>query len=873
MRSRLLSLEQEMPDQDPSQGNFISRSLRWLVFAAGILVLGFALYEAFSFSFSKLVVLAASMFVVILLSKYEIKIANTNAIFTPKVLFSFWGIVSLGIAGGILLAACATISTFGKYRPNLSRTILVTAKDILLALIAGLVYNYAIDYFGRSQFVMPDERLVVPNELILAGLSMAVVHYCVSSLFSVASFKWEGELHKSKLRTIFFERAISHVVSYVATILLFITFDHFGSGFGLVVLPLAIVGNVAYEIHVRRLEHQTKQIYEASRMHLATVEVLATAIDARDQVGIGHVRRTQIYAVGLGKALGLSENEIDALRTGALLHDIGKLAVPDHILNKPGRLTSAEMEKTKIHSSVGAAILERVGFPYPVVPTVKYHHEFWDGSGYPEGLKAKEIPLTARILTIADAFDALRGSRPYRPAVSRDDASNFLRSRAGSQFDPNIVNIFLRNLRALEEQVEEQGLSYELEADSESNPLQASEKASSSNFVEQIKRANREVFTLYEMARDFGSSLNLEETLSLFTKKVADFVPFDTCLVYLMDDSNEFATAAYVEGKNWAMLLGKRVKVGEGATGYALKKCKPVENVDPSLDFGFTHSEICQEYVAMACLPLLADEKIIGAISIYSGELAVYEEEHLRLLETISRIAADAISKSVRHAETESHALTDPMTGLPNARNLQLQFEKEAARAKRSGHNLQLLVLDLDGFKAVNDTFGHKAGDAMLKEIGAVIQNELRDYDFLARYGGDEFVAIIPETESSDVIELCRRIETAVSEFCLPVGDGSVAVVGISVGSSSFPNHGETFDQLIVAADKAMYRAKAFHKQRNSRLGEQQLHARLLSSNDDLLEGLSTTQTPDLQNAAVDFESDLVVELDESHIVSYSSIN
>ena len=863
-----------MPDQDPSKDNLKSRSLRWLVFAAGILVLGFALYEAFAFSFSKLVVLAASMFVVILLSKYEVKIANTNATFTPKVLFAFWGIVSLGVAGGVLLAACATISIIGKYRPDRSKSILVTAKDVLLALIAGLVYNYAIDFFGSSPFVISDERLVVPNELILAGFSMAVAHYCLGSLLSFVSFKWEkGELHKSKLRTIFFERSVNHLISYVATILLFITFDHFGSGFGLVVLPLAIVGNVAYEIHVRRLEHQTKQIYEASRMHLATVEVLATAIDARDQVGIGHVRRTQIYAVGLGKALGLSENEIDALRTGALLHDIGKLAVPDHILNKPGRLTSAEMEKTKIHSSVGAAILERVGFPYPVVPTVKYHHEFWDGTGYPEGLKAKEIPLTARILTIADAFDALRGSRPYRPAVSRDDASNFLRSRAGTQFDPNIVNIFLRNLRTLEDEVEAQGLSYELEADSESNPLQASEKASSSNFVEQIKRANREVFTLYEMARDFGSSLNLEETLSLFTKKVADFVPFDTCLVYLMDDSNEFATAAYVEGKNRVTLLGKRVKVGEGATGYALKKCKPVENVDPSLDFGFTHSEICEEYVAMACLPLLADEKVIGAISLYSAELAVYEEEHLRLLETISRIAADAISKSVRHAETESHALTDPMTGLPNARNLQLQFEKEAARAKRSGHNLQLLVLDLDGFKAVNDTFGHKAGDAMLKEIGGVIQNELRDYDFLARYGGDEFVAIVPETDSSDVIELCRRIETAVSEFRLPVGDDSVAVVGISVGSSSFPNHGESFDQLIVAADKAMYRAKAFHKQRNSRLGEQQLQARLLSSNDDLLEGLSTTQTPELQNAAADFESDLVVELDESHIVSYSSIN
>lgn len=864
-----------MPDQDPTKDNSKSRLLRWLVLAAGIAVFGFALFEAFSFSFSKLIVLAASMFVVILVGKHEVRIPSTNATFSPKVLFAFWGIISLGLAGGVLLAACSAVSTFGKYRIDRRKSLLVTAKDILLTLIAGLSYNFALDFFRSSPFAISDARLVIPNELILAGFLMAFVHYGLGSLLSFGSFKWEkGELNKARIREIFVERAISHAVSYVATILMFIAFDQFGNGFGLVVIPLAIVGNVAYEIHTRRLEHQTKQIYEASRMHLATVEVLATAIDARDQVGIGHVRRTQIYAVGIGRALGLSENEIDALRTGALLHDIGKLAVPDHILNKPGRLTSAEMEKTKIHSLVGAAILEKVGFPYPVVPTVKYHHEFWDGSGYPEGLKAKEIPLTARILTVADAFDALRGSRPYRPAISRDDASNFLRSRAGTQFDPNIVNIFLRNLRTLENEVEAQGLSYDLEAASESNPLQASEKAASPNFVEQIKQANREVFTLYEMARDFGSSLNLEETLSLFTRKVADFVPFDTCLVYLMDDSNEFATAVYVEGKNRATLLGKRIKIGEGATGYVLKKCKPVENVDPSLDFVFSHSEISQEYVAMACLPLIADEKVIGAISLYSGELAVYEEEHLRLLETISRIAADAISKSVRHAETESHALTDPMTGLPNARSLQLQFEKEVARAKRSGHNLQLLVLDLDGFKTVNDTFGHKAGDAMLKEIGGVIQNELRDYDFLARYGGDEFVAIIPETDGADVIELCKRIEAAVNEFRLPLGDNAAAGVGVSVGSSSFPNHGESFDQLIVAADKAMYRTKAFHKQRNSRLEEQHIHVRLLSSSDDLLEGLSPmARTTELHDSVADLENDLVVELDESHIVSYSTIN
>ena len=216
---------------------------------------------------------------------------------------------------------------------------------------------------------------------------------------------------------------------------------------------------VAYRFHVASLGQKTKQITDFSRMHLATVEALATAIDARDQVGLGHVRRTQIYAVGIGKILELSENEINALRTGALLHDIGKLAIPDHILNKPGSLTPAELEKTKIHPVVGASILEKVGFDYPVVPTVKFHHECWDGRGYPEGLKGKDIPLTARILSVADAYDTLRGARPYRPPIARDEARQMILDSSGTRFDPAIVQTLMSNLSFLEAEIDAQGLA------------------------------------------------------------------------------------------------------------------------------------------------------------------------------------------------------------------------------------------------------------------------------------------------------------------------------------------------------------------------------------------------------------------------------
>ena len=651
------------------------------------------------------------------------------------------------------------------------------------------------------------------------------------------------------------------------------------TGFVLALLSLASAAYLAYQIHNRRLKQKTGEITEAARVHLATVEVLATAIDARDQVGIGHVRRTQIYAIGIGKKLNLPQDQINALETGALLHDIGKLAVPDHILNKPGQLTPAEMEKTKIHSSVGASILEKVGFVYPVVPTVKYHHEMWDGNGYPEGLKGEVIPLTARILAVADAYDTLRGARPYRAAVSRDEARKILINGAGTQFDPLIVDAFLRNLRQFETEVEKQGLSYDFDLRDKGEKLYfSSEHQTDQSYVEQIKRANREVFTLYELAKIFGSSLNLPETLSLFTKKIGEFVPFDTCAIYLIDDTKENAVIVYAEGKNSAALKNKRIKIGEGATGYVLKKRQSVQNINPALDFSSSQLEFMQEYASMAALPLITDKELIGAVSLYSCNLEGYEEEHLRLLETVSHIAADAISKSLQHAETEIRALTDPMTGLPNARSLQMQFEKEAARAERSGSSFQVLMLDLDGFKAVNDTFGHKAGDRLLKGVAKAMSGQLRDYDFLARYAGDEFVAIIPETETREVSELCRRLEKAVGDFQLPISEDNYARVGVSLGAAGFPQAGITFDQIVSAADRAMYRVKSVRREKQKAEAAKEMK-RVSASIETQTSEILQTNGQNLIHELIEAdliqqisEENFIIEVDESRIVS-SAIN
>jgi putative nucleotidyltransferase with HDIG domain len=194
-----------------------------------------------------------------------------------------------------------------------------------------------------------------------------------------------------------------------------------------------------YKIYLGRIEDEQRHVQQMSDLHLATIEALALAIDAKDQTAHTHIRRVQSYAASLARSVGMTENEIQGVKTGALLHDIGKLAVPEHILSKPGPLTQEEFQKIKVHPQVGAEIIAAVPFPYPVAPIILSHHERWDGKGYPEGLKGDEIPLGARILAVVDYYDALTSERPYHKAMTSEAAVGLLTQEAGKALDPNLV--------------------------------------------------------------------------------------------------------------------------------------------------------------------------------------------------------------------------------------------------------------------------------------------------------------------------------------------------------------------------------------------------------------------------------------------------
>src|SRR5271167_4665479 len=344
-------------------------------------------------------------------------------------------------------------------------------------------------------------------------------------------------------------------------------------------IPVIYVMYRSYRLYLGKLEDEKNHVEQMAALHLRTIEALALAIDAKDHTTHEHLQRVRVFAVEIGKEMGLKEAELEALRAAALLHDIGKLAVPEHIINKPGRLSPEEFEKMKIHPSVGGDILERVNFPYPVVPIVRAHHEKWDGTGYPNGLKGEQIPIGARILAAVDCLDALSSDRQYRRAMPLDAAMEVIAREAGKQFDPRVVEILQRNYAELERMAKSGPtsadalkLSKEIKViTNHAAPAVGFEKAqkrssSEGDFLASIVAARYEAQALLEFSIDLGRSLSLDETLSVVAARLRKLVPYDAIAIYLSRDGK--LIPEYVTGDDYRIFSSLEIPIGEGLSGW-----------------------------------------------------------------------------------------------------------------------------------------------------------------------------------------------------------------------------------------------------------------------------------------------------------------
>ncbi len=587
----------------------------------------------------------------------------------------------------------------------------------------------------------------------------------------------------------------------------------------ILVLPIVYWIYRSYRVYLDRLEGEKKHSEEIADLHLRTIEALSLAIEAKDHNTHDHLKRVQRYALRIGEDLNLDDSTLNAIRAAAMLHDIGKLAVPEQILSKPGRLTPEEFEKMKIHPIVGAEILDRVQFPYPVVPIVRSHHEKWDGSGYPDALSGESIPIGARILSVVDCFDALTSERPYRRAMSPQDAMAHLVAESGRSYDPRVVQCIERRYEALEQEVFSAGDDDNLSdlfslVDRPAAPsagfaeIPDDAEVRAASFLSSIVSARQEAQLLFELAQTLGNSLSLRETLSVVAVRLKEMIPHDSIVFYVCEE--ETLVPRYVHGVDYELFNSLRIPLGQGIAGWVAKTEKPIVNGDPMAETKYL-GDLARVSILQSALsvPLRGRNGVAGVLTLYLRAKQGFSKDHLRLLLAASSKLGLSVENALRFETAQDSASTDFLTELPNARSICLQLDKEIARARRNGTPLAVLMSDLNGFKNVNDNFGHLVGNTLLQAIARNVKSACREYDQVGRLGGDEFVFILPDMTSDAVRELIPRLEAAVQDAGMAVCQSKV--VTVSIGGAYFPADGATAEELLSEADRRMYGFKENH--------------------------------------------------------------
>jgi len=609
---------------------------------------------------------------------------------------------------------------------------------------------------------------------------------------------------------------------------------YFGWQNSVLILPVAYLMYRSYRLYLDRLEEEKRHVSEVAGLHLRTIKALALAIDAKDCTTSDHLRRVQVYAMEVARELGLDEQQARALETASLLHDIGKLAVPQYIISKPGHLTPEEFKKMEIHPIVGAEILETVDFPYPVVPIVLAHHERWDGSGYPYGLKGEQIPMGARILSAVDCLDALASDRQYRRALPLNEAMAKIASESGTSFDPAVIAILERRyleLEGLARSCPEKGnkLANRTPSDSQAAPQAGFETTSCNEkpgqprpaeFLSSIAAARQEFQVLLEIVTELGSSLCVDDTFSLLARKLRNMIPYHAIAIYVV--RNGKLIPRFAEGDNSELFRTLEIPLGQGLSGWVAENGKSIVNGNPSVEPGYLQDPTRFSTLRSALsVPLPGIDGIIGVLTLYHNHADAFNADHLRILMAISTKAGLTIENALRHSQAEKSATTDELTLLPNARSLFLHLDAELARCRRANAELAVMVLDLDGFKEVNDRFGHLVGNRILKSAAQGFRGACREYDYVARMGGDEFVILMPGLSRDGT--LARRID--LHEVVSRVGQEICQedILSVSLGEAFLPKDGGDAEQLLTEADRRMYQMKHInHAQKSAGRAERE---------------------------------------------------
>ncbi len=569
----------------------------------------------------------------------------------------------------------------------------------------------------------------------------------------------------------------------------------------------------AAAIENARLYNRTRELY------LAGVQSLAATVDARDAYTHRHSRNVAFYAREMARELGLEQGEVEAVELAALLHDIGKIGISDAILGKPGKLSSSEISVMITHAKRGAEILSVNVALAALVPLVKHHHEWYNGSGYPDRLAGEAIPLGATIIAIADAFDTMTSDRAYRRARTLAAACQELRRSAGRQFNPAAVDAFMRALerdaavdapylRPLRERGTTNFTTGLLTlAESEQHTSPPSEGGAGQISPQQLKELN----VLHHLARSVSTITDLDRFLDSVVRLIKQELGYPDCAILLREENTPELIVRALSGFGVA-LLGRRFREEGNLLGQALAQ-GGVQNV-PRIADDARHTAWLPANRSALLAPLINAGQPIGAIVIESPREATFTPDDELALEMIATQLAAGIAVARLHDREKRAAITDGLTGVYNHRHFYQRLEQELAAAETRGWPLTVLIMDLNGLKALNDTHGHLAGDTALRIVAGVLRAVTREDDTVARYGGDEFAVLLPSVTADDAEQLLLHLRAQLREHRVSGESGAGTMpLAVAAGVATYPTDGLRAAALVAAADERMYAQKQATRQ------------------------------------------------------------
>jgi putative nucleotidyltransferase with HDIG domain len=576
----------------------------------------------------------------LLASSLKVSLPGIEGTLSVNFLFTLLGILELSLPETLLIGLASTLAQFyWKPARQLKRIQLIfnVSQVTVSSAVAYGAYKLVVIYV-----------LHAPGPLAL--LVAAITHYgCNTAAMSIIIGLTEDKPFAKVWTNCYLWSFPYYMVGAAAAGLVNFLNRHIGWQSSLLVLPPIYLMYRSYRLYLEKLETEKRHVEQVSSLHLRTIETLALAIEAKDQTTGEHLQRVRVYAMELAKELQLSDDETEALRAASVLHDIGKLAVPEHIISKPGKLTPEEFERMKIHPTVGAEILEQVDFPYPVAPIVRAHHEKWDGSGYPNGLSGEAIPIGARILAAVDCLDALASDRQYRKALPLDEAMAKVVADAGKSFDPRVVAILKRRYIELEKLATEQPLqappklSTDIKVERGSAPAAgfaesggANAKASraGADSAALISTARKQSQQLVEFIRGTGLALSAEDIFSLLAVRLKSLVSHDAMAVYC--PRNSVLAAEFVSGENFRLFSALKIPHGEGLSGWVAQNHKAILNGNPSVEPGYLNDPTKYSTLRSAlAVPMEGTAGVAAVLALYRADSDAFTAADLQIVEAI----------------------------------------------------------------------------------------------------------------------------------------------------------------------------------------------------------------------------------------------